>query len=235
MHLPSDSPFSTPASPSLRIRLYSSAAGFADGSAPSTYNRISASLAFSRTLALLRDCIGSVPGPGRDLEALWDGHLLAKFSDRDAAATTSALAPGATVLHVPTLTGASGEHGLKRFYDEFFIPGTPPSLRITLVSRTVGADRIVDEVVVSFRHTCEIPWMLPGVEPTGREVEVPLVTVVAVRAGRLVREHVYWDQASVLVQVGLLERGTLPVVGAEAARKVLDERVVEGNKLIKEW
>ena len=160
-------------------------------------------------------------GPGKDLEALWDSHLLSKFTDRDAAGTLSTLSPGATVTHIPTLTGASGEQALRRFYQEFFIPGTPPSLRVTLVSRTVGVDRIVDEVVLGFRHTCEIPWMLPGVAPTDMEVEVPIVTVVAVRAGRLVREHVYWDQASVLVQVGLLERGTLPVVGAEAARKVL--------------
>lgn len=236
MHLPSDCPFSAPSSPSLRIRLYSSAAGFADAAATATYDRISASLAFTRTLALLRDNIGFPERPGRDLETLWDDHLRAKFSGKDTAvAMFGTLSPGATVLHIPTLTGATGEHALRRFYQEFFLPGVPPSLRITLVSRTVGVDKIVDEVVLAFRHTCEIPWMLPGVPATDREVEVPIVVVVTVRAGKLVREHVYWDQASVLVQVGLLQKGTLPVVGVEAAKKVLEERTVEVNKLRTGW
>jgi len=228
LHLPSDCPFSAPSSSSLRIRLYSSAAGFADAAATTAYDRTSASLAFTRTLALLRDNIGSLERPGGDLETLWDDHLLTRFSDKGttAAATLGTLSRGATVLHIPTLVGAAGEHALRRFYQEIFLPGVPPSLRITLVSRTVGVDKIVDEMVLAFRHTCEIPWMLPGVPPTDREVEVPIVTVVTVRAGKLVKEHVYWDQASVLVQVGLLQKGTLPVVGVEAAWKVLDERAV---------
>jgi carboxymethylenebutenolidase len=75
----------------------------------------------------------------------------------------------------------------------------------------------------SFTHTQETPWMLPGIAPTGRKVEVPLVAIVRFRDGKLAHEHIYWDQASVLKQIGLLTDESLPVFGAET-RKVIDPR-----------
>ena len=90
------------------------------------------------------------------------------------------------------------------------------------VSRTVGENRLVDEMVISFTHTIEMPWILPGVAPTGRHVEVPLVAIVGFRDGKLAHENIYWDQASVLKQIGLLSDSNLPVYGAETARKVLE-------------
>lgn len=113
-----------------------------------------------------------------------------------------------------------------------------------LISRTVGTDRVVDEIFVSFQHTQEIPWMLPGVEPTGKLVEVALVAVVCIRGGKLYHEHIYWDQASVLVQVGLIdpsllpggkETGRLPVVDGSGARKVLDLEGIPSNQLLRGW
>lgn len=147
------------------------------------------------------------------------------------------------VNHIPTLTGGIGYRELHRFYRDFFIPNNPPSLILRLISRTIGTDRVVDEMYVHFRHTQVIPWMLPGVSPTGNEVEVALVSVVCIRGGKLYHEHIYWDQASVLVQVGLLNPNLvassyatkLPVVGAEGARKVLDEESVRSNGLIPDW
>ena len=65
-------------------------------------------------------------------------------------------------------------------------------------------------------------WMLPGLAPTGKRIEVPLIAIVRFREGKLAHEHIYWDQASVLVQLGLLDAGALPVAGVESARKVLD-------------
>jgi carboxymethylenebutenolidase len=65
-------------------------------------------------------------------------------------------------------------------------------------------------------------WMLPGVAPTGKRVEVPLVAIIRFRDGKLAHEHIYWDQASVLVQLGLIDSSKLPVAGVETARKVLD-------------
>ncbi len=93
---------------------------------------------------------------------------------------------------------------------------------MTLISRTVGTDRIVEELVTSFTHTISIDWLLPGVPATGKPVEMSIVVIVGVKDGKVSYEHIYWDQASVLVQIGLLDPAGLPVVGAEGARKVLD-------------
>ncbi len=75
-------------------------------------------------------------------------------------------------------------------------------------------------------------WMLPGVPPTGKRVEIPIVVVVGFRDGKIASEHIYWDQASVLVQVGLLDPDTLPVAGSENARKMLDPSSVPSGLLI---
>jgi hypothetical protein len=151
------------------------------------------------------------------------------------------------INHVPTLTGGIGKEELFRFYKDFFIPNNPPSLKMKLLSRTIGVDRIVDELYVSFTHSQEMPWMLPGIPATQKPVEVVVVSIVAFRGGRIYHEHIYWDQASVLVQIGLLDpdyipkpaRGKgieqLPVAGAESARKVLDEQGEPSNELIPEW
>ena len=86
------------------------------------------------------------------------------------------------------------------------------------LTRTVGESRIVDELTYQFTHTIEMPWMLPGVSLTGRHAEVVLVVVVEFHEGKISGERIYWDQASLLAQVGLVDPRTLPVVGAEAAR-----------------
>ena len=96
----------------------------------------------------------------------------------------------------------------------------PPDTTLTPVSRTVGQDQLVDEMIFSFTHTMEMPWMLPGVAPTHKRVEVPLVAIVRFRDGKLAHEHIYWDQASVLKQIGLLTDPALPVRGVETAAKV---------------
>ena len=149
-----------------------------------------------------------------------------------------------SVNHIPTLTGGIGRKDLHRFYRDYFIPGNPPSLKMRLLSRTVGTDRVADEMYVSFRHTQEVPWMLPGVKPTDKEVEVALVAIVCIRGGKLYQEHIYWDQATVLAQIGLLDpelvpggqvAKRLPIVGREGARKVIDEGSAESNRLIPGW
>jgi carboxymethylenebutenolidase len=98
----------------------------------------------------------------------------------------------------------------------------PPDTEMTSVSRTIGEDQLVDEMIFKFTHTILMDWMLPGVAPTGKRVEVPLVAIVQFREGKLAHEHIYWDQASVLVQIGLIDPAKLPVAGIESARKVLD-------------
>ena len=109
------------------------------------------------------------------------------------------------VNHIPVMTGGVGHDDLLRFYKHHFIPKTPADTRLVPISRTIGADRVVDEMLFCFTHDIEIDWMLPGVAPTGRYVEIPLVAIVRFRGDKLYNEHIYWDQASVLAQIGLLD------------------------------
>jgi carboxymethylenebutenolidase len=160
--------------------------------------------------------------PNHDLSALWEEHTAHEFSTRDTEATLQTMVENAYVNHVPVLTGGRGKAELRRFYSSDFIPKMPPDTKLTPVSRTVGAEQIVDEMIFSFTHTMEMPWMLPGVAPTNKHVEVPLVAIVRFRDGKLAHEHIYWDQASVLKQIGLLTDPKLPVYGVETARKVLE-------------
>jgi len=156
-----------------------------------------------------------------DLSALWEEHTRHEFGTRDTQATLDTMVDDAYVNHIPVMTGAYGKEALRRFYSSDFIPKIPPDTTLTPVSRTVGKDQLVDEMIFSFTHTMEMPWMLPGVPPTNKRVEVPLVAIVHFRDGKLAHEHIYWDQASVLKQIGLLDDPTLPVCGVETARKVL--------------
>jgi carboxymethylenebutenolidase len=153
---------------------------------------------------------------------LWEEHLRYEFATRDPDQTMATMVDQPYVNHVPVLTGGVGQEQLRAFYATHFIPRMPPDLEIIPVSRTVGASSIVDEMVLRFSHTVEMDWMLPGLAPTGRAVEIPLAAIVQFRDRKVAAEHIYWDQAAVLVQLGLLDATTLPVAGAETARKVLD-------------
>ncbi len=155
-----------------------------------------------------------------DLTRLWEEHTSHEFSTRDTDATLATMVDDAYVNHVPVLTGGAGKSALRIFYSKDFIPSMPPDTKLAPVSRTVGEDQLVDEMIFSFTHTQEMPWMLPGVAPTNRYVEVALVAIVRFRDGKLAHEHIYWDQASVLKQIGLLTDPRLPVFGAESAKKV---------------
>ena len=169
-----------------------------------------------------------------DLAALWEEHCRYEFETRDVDATMATMVDEPYVNHVPTMTGGVGHDQLRRFYKCHFIGRNPDDTELIPVSRTVGTDSLVDEMLFCFTHTREIDWMLPGIAPTGRRVEVPLVAIVRFRDGKLVHEHIYWDQASVLVQVGLLDPAGLPVAGADTARKVLD-KALPSNALMRNW
>jgi carboxymethylenebutenolidase len=194
----------------------------------SSYNKPAAIMAYSRSLGLLRKALG----PEYDLSALWDKHLEHEFATRDLEANMKTMVAEPYVNDVPTLTGGVGYKELYNFYKHHFLFVNPADTRTIPISRTVGTDRIVDELIFCFTHDREIDWMLPGVAPTGKYVEVPLVAIVCFRGDKLYHEHIYWDQASVLVQLGLLERDGLPVVGVESAQKLLNENL-PSNLLIR--
>jgi len=156
----------------------------------------------------------------QDLAQLWEQHTAHEFSTRDTEATLDTMVDDAYVNHIPTLTGGYGKAALRDFYSQRFIPTMPPDTTLTPISRTIGTDQLVDEMIFSFTHTQEMPWMLPGIAPTNKRVEIPLVAIVRFRDGKLAHEHIYWDQASVLKQIGLITDDSLPVFGVETAERV---------------
>jgi carboxymethylenebutenolidase len=162
---------------------------------------------------------------------LWEEHIRDEFETRNTEDTLNTMVEDAYVNHIPVLTGGVGREELRDFYSKHFIPQMPPDTEMTPISRTVGEDQLVEETVFKFTHTMAMDWMLPGIAPTGKRVEVPLVVIVHFRDGKLAHEHIYWDQASVLVQLGLLDPSTLPVAGVESARKALDP-LLPSNALI---
>ena len=145
-----------------------------------------------------------------------------EFATHNTEDTLATMVEDAYVNHIPVLTGGVGRDELREFYSKRFIPQMPPDTEMTPISRTIGNEQLVDEMVFKFTHTIRMDWMLPGLAPTGKRVEVPLVAIVRFREGKLAHEHIYWDQASVLVQLGLLDAAVLPVAGIESARKALD-------------
>jgi len=153
----------------------------------------------------------------------WEEHLACEFTVKDAKAAIATMVEHPRVNHVPVMTGGVGRVELERFYRTHFIPQMPPDRERIPISRTIGKNRIVDEFVSRFTHTVRMDWFLPGVPPTGKRVEVAIIVVVEFDDdGRIVAERIHWDQASVLVQLGLLDPTGLPVAGVETARKVLD-------------
>jgi carboxymethylenebutenolidase len=166
------------------------------------------------------------------LSNIWDEHVASEFATKEVSSALSTMVDDAQVNHVPTLTGGVGREQLLDFYAKYFIPQMPSDTELTPVSRTIGTDRLVDEMVVRFTHNIAMDWMLPGLAPTGKRVEIAVVVIVQFRNGKMFSERIYWDQASVLVQLGLLDESTLPVAGAVTARKVLDP-LLPSNELLK--
>lgn len=219
------------------------------------FDKSAAAVAWSRTVGTLRRGFGIE----EDLEAVWENHkrlrdeIFESDDEYEMEDFLKSMTPDCSVDHVPTMTGGAGQKRLKRFYADFYSKSRPKDFKTKLLSRTAGVDRVVDEMLVKFTHDVEVHWMLPGVPPTGKEVEVVIVVIVAIRGGKVEKENVYWDQASVLAQIGLLdpslvpktfetkqegrekEVDRLPVLGAESAKKVADERDGRSNRLIRTW
>ncbi len=153
--------------------------------------------------------------------AIWEAHLGAEFGAKSAEASLATMTEEPSVLLVPVAIGGVGHGGVMDLYGKHFLPQLPADIEMIPVARTIGEDRIVDEMVIRFTHTVEMDCYLPGIPPTGKRIEMAMVAVVEIRDGKVAAERLYWDQATLLVQLGLIDR-SLPVTGAEAARRVLD-------------
>jgi carboxymethylenebutenolidase len=136
---------------------------------------------------------------------------------------------------VPVLTGGVGRRQIQRFfYAKYFIPQMPADTEMVPIARIVGQNHIVDEFIFRCTHTVQMDWIFPGIAPTGRRLELATVVIVTCEDGKVHHEHIYWDQASAWVQLGLLDPVGLPVTGVETARKVLDPKAVPSNLLMKQ-
>ncbi|KAI2610506.1 hypothetical protein GGR54DRAFT_618188 [Hypoxylon sp. NC1633] len=211
------------------------------------YHAPSASVAHTRTLSFLKPLVG---GPYFDLEKIWDEHTYWEFEARSVEETMATMVEEPYVNHVPTLTGGIGRRALTDFYKNHFIFSNPPDTVLELVSRTVGIDRVVDEFLFKATHDRVIDWLVPGVPPTKKYMSVPFTSVVNMRGDRLYHEHISWDQATLLRQLGLLpdhlpfpypidgkptatrHEYRLPVAGVESGRKLANESSVESNVML---
>lgn len=164
------------------------------------------------------------------LIGVWEAHTAAEFDSKDADAAIATMTDHPTLIHVPANTGATGRAALRRFYAEILIPQMPSDVELQLLSRSVGQNRLVDEFVLHFTHTVRMDWFAPGIEATGRRLAVPHVGIIAFENGKIASEHIYWDQATVLTQMGLLKKG-LPVIGATQCDRLLDPNA-PANELI---
>ena len=163
----------------------------------------------------------STLSPGQQkLKEVWEEHMRCEFATKSVDDTMAIMGEGGHINHVPTMTGGQGLKAIRDFYTRCFIPQMPPDTKTTLISRTIGETQIVDEMIFEFTHTVPMDWMLPGIAPTGKRVEVALVAIIGFRESKVSHEHIYWDQASVLVQLGLLDASLLPVAGRGSADKV---------------
>jgi carboxymethylenebutenolidase len=157
------------------------------------------------------------------LSSAWDEHLASEFAAKSADQALATMTAEPHVNVVPLMIGARGRIELHDFYANHFLSQIPPDMEMLPVSRTIGQGRVVDELIMRFTHSIRLDWILPGIPPTGKRVELPFVVIVQFEGDKVAHEHLYWDQASLLVQIDLVDR-TLPVRGGEIAAQVLHPR-----------
>ena len=156
-----------------------------------------------------------------NLAAVFDKHVICEFEDKDVDATMQTMTKEPCVYHIPVLTGGKGYDEVYTFYSNNFVGKMPSDTKFVRISRTIGNDQVVDELIMSFTHDMEIPAMIPSIPPTGKYVELPIVVVMRFKGNKIAYEHIYWDQASLLKQLGLLDNSQeLPIIGIEQSKKL---------------
>jgi carboxymethylenebutenolidase len=155
---------------------------------------------------------------------LWDQHMAGEFALKDADLAVATMVDDASVMHLPTMSGGAGKENLRRYYADVFIPGIPADTSSEPIARSVGDGLVVDEFVMRMTHDRVVPFLLPGLAPTGKTVEIPAVVIVKFRGELMESERLYWDQAAVLRQLGLIDR-SLPVADVAEVSAFLRSRV----------
>ncbi len=146
-----------------------------------------------------------------------DAHMRHEFVDKNVDATMQTMTAEPHLLHFPTLTGGEGHKAVCRFYEQVFVGKWPADTRVVRLSRTVSADQVVDELLISFTHDVPMEFILPRIPPSGKPVELPTVVIMKFEGGKIAHQHIYWDRGSLLAQVGLLDPALVPVTGVQQA------------------
>jgi carboxymethylenebutenolidase len=156
-----------------------------------------------------------------NLAVVFDKHVNCEFEAKDVDATMQTMTKEPYVYHIPVLTGGKGYDEVYTFYSNNFVGKMPSDTKFVRISRTIGKNQVVDELIISFTHDIEIPAMIPSIPPTGKYVELPIVVVMKFKGNKIAYEHIYWDQASLLKQIGLLDNSKeLPIIGIEQSKKL---------------
>ncbi|GCB20754.1 hypothetical protein AAWM_03639 [Aspergillus awamori] len=206
----------------------------------------------TRSLTFLKK---HMEGPFFDLEVIWEEYTY--FVDQLSkqwqqwCKSPMLITSQRLVAYCLKMTGGIGRDELTRFYRDHFIFNNPPDTKNELISQTIGIDRVVDEFIMTFTHDPEVDWLIPGIPPTGRKLEIPFMAVVNIRGDRLYHEHITWDQATVFKQLGLMPEFLpfpyplsggkrpahgrsfevrAPVAGAETAAKMRHKSSVPSNQ-----
>lgn len=172
-------------------------------------------------LILLRGIFhGDTISEQQTMLSIWQQHLHAEFELKDADAALATMTENPYVILIPSGTGGTGKAGVRDFYANHFLSQIPPDIELVPVSETSGHDRIVEEYVLRFTHTLNMDWLLPGVPPTDRKAEFVLVVIIHFENGKMASEHLYWDQATVLSQLGILDT-PVAAAGIESAARLI--------------
>lgn len=174
--------------------------------------------------------VGKQSSSTNNLAAFFDKHVNCEFEDKDVDATMQTMTKEPYVYHVPVLTGGKGYDEVYTFYSNNFVGKMPSDTKFVRISRTIGKDQVVDELIISFTHDIEIPAMIPRISPTGKYVELPLVVVMKFKGNKIAHEHIYWDQASLLKQIGLLDDKSIPIIGIEQSKKLQELSLLFNQK-----
>lgn len=157
-----------------------------------------------------------------DLVEVWEQHVYSEFVMKDAKAALTTMSDNPYVLMVPIAVGGRGREGVYNFYHDCFLAQLPADITPVPISRVVGEDILAEEAVYQLTHDQVLDWMIPGLPPTGKRVEAGVVAIITFKDGKISSEHLYWDHASVLAQLGVIDPGALPVKGIESPRTLLE-------------
>ena len=167
--------------------------------------------------------MNSLTPPQQIMLATWQQHTHAEFVLKDADAALATMTENPYVFLISSGTARVGRAAVHEFYSNHFLSNLPADLELTSLSQTFGDNRIAEEMAVRFTHSIDMDWLLPGLRPTHRRAEFVLAAIIEFEAGKVAHEHLYWDQATLLSQMGVLDH-PMAAAGVGSAAQLLKLR-----------